>query len=393
MKRVTKAFLPVLFAFVFFVYAFAGNLNDLKRQNEKAKQGAKDARSNLGVIAAEKDGALTEIFALDAQLTALSETLFEVGGRLAETENSLSNTRNDLDLAEKKREGQYAAYKKRVRYQYMNGRAGYLDVIFKSTDVADFINRVEYVNKIVETDRRETAALILTEQTISAKITEIEETKARLNQLNSEYERAYQLNELARENKARRYAALCADEGAYQKQLDDFIAESEKITKLIRAEEAAEAKRREEIKRQEEAKKAAAPAAYAGGKLGWPVPSCSVVSSGYGVRNSPINGKQEFHTGIDIIAAFGADIAAAEGGTVIFAGVSGGYGNTVIINHGNGLSTLYAHNSSLAVSQGQSVSKGQLIARAGSTGYSTGNHLHFEVRINGTHTNPMNYVN
>jgi murein DD-endopeptidase MepM/ murein hydrolase activator NlpD len=128
----------------------------------------------------------------------------------------------------------------------------------------------------------------------------------------------------------------------------------------------------------------------ASGALTWPAPSTYVTSS-YGYRNHPIFGTSRFHSGVDIAADYGDPIAAADSGTVIYSDWMSGYGYTVIIDHGNGISTLYAHNSSLYVGNGQYVNKGQQIAGAGSTGYSTGPHLHFEVRVNGSTINPMSY--
>ncbi len=134
------------------------------------------------------------------------------------------------------------------------------------------------------------------------------------------------------------------------------------------------------------------PSQYGGGTFTWPVPGWYRISSEYGPRTSPIFGKTEFHTGIDIPAAYGESVLAAADGTVITAGWVRGFGNTVIISHGSGLSTLYGHNSSVTVSVGQSVRKGDVVAKIGSTGYSTGNHLHFEVRLNNSHTNPWAYL-
>ncbi|GFI61132.1 murein hydrolase activator EnvC [Clostridiales bacterium] len=135
---------------------------------------------------------------------------------------------------------------------------------------------------------------------------------------------------------------------------------------------------------------------YTGGQLNWPVPSrspsSSSLSSGYVNRNRPIGTGREFHTGYDIPAGYGSAVCAAEAGTVIYSGWMSGYGNTIMINHGNGLVTLYGHNSSLTVSKGDTVTRGQQVAKIGSTGNSTGNHCHFEVRVNGSHTNPEPYL-
>ena len=131
---------------------------------------------------------------------------------------------------------------------------------------------------------------------------------------------------------------------------------------------------------------------YTGGELEWPVEGRYYVSSGYVGRISPVGNGYEFHTGINIPAPEGYEIRAAEDGTVINAGWINGYGNTVIIDHGGGISTLYAHNSSVEVENGQSVHRGDVIALCGSTGYATGSHCHFEVRVNGEHTDPWEYL-
>jgi murein DD-endopeptidase MepM/ murein hydrolase activator NlpD len=137
---------------------------------------------------------------------------------------------------------------------------------------------------------------------------------------------------------------------------------------------------------------AASTVKYSGGTFGWPVPGYYRISSEYNPRNSPISGIAEFHQGIDIPASYGEAVVAAADGIVITSGWVSGFGNTIIIDHGSGIVTIYGHNSSLTVSNGERVTKGQQVARIGSTGYSTGNHCHFEVRINGAHTSPWNYL-
>ena len=133
------------------------------------------------------------------------------------------------------------------------------------------------------------------------------------------------------------------------------------------------------------------PIKYTGGKFAWPVPSTQRITSQYGYRNHPVYKTKKFHSGIDIGAAYGVDIVAAADGVVTLATTNGGYGKCVIINHGSGITTLYGHNSTMLVESGQRVTKGQIIAKAGSTGVSTGPHLHFEVRINGSTVDPLQY--
>jgi murein DD-endopeptidase MepM/ murein hydrolase activator NlpD len=131
---------------------------------------------------------------------------------------------------------------------------------------------------------------------------------------------------------------------------------------------------------------------YIGGKIGWPSPGYYKITSPYGYRNHPILKKKKLHTGIDIAVPKGSDIIAANAGKVIYSGYNGGYGNTIIIDHGGKISTLYAHNSKLLVKVGDEVEKGVAVAKSGSTGLSTGPHLHFEVRENGQHVDPMKYL-
>ena len=132
------------------------------------------------------------------------------------------------------------------------------------------------------------------------------------------------------------------------------------------------------------------------GSLGWPVPSRSAssssLSSGFVNRRNPVTGRSESHSGYDIPAGYGSAIVAAESGVVTYAGWMNGYGYTVMISHGGGLTTLYGHNSSLTVSKGQNVTRGQTIAKCGSTGISTGNHCHFSVLVNGSYVNPESYL-
>ena len=161
-----------------------------------------------------------------------------------------------------------------------------------------------------------------------------------------------------------------------------------KYEKLVKANEANDAA----ILRQMNAS-ASTTAVYTGnGKFTWPVPASSRISSEYGYRTSPISGKREFHNGLDIPAPYGSAIVATEAGTVTYSGWMNGYGYTIIIDHGSGITSLYGHNSSLVVKKGQKVSRGQTIAKCGSTGWSTGNHCHFTISKGGSAVNPHNYV-
>ena len=186
-------------------------------------------------------------------------------------------------------------------------------------------------------------------------------------------------------------ASLESDINAYKSVYDQYEQQQQNVQSQID-------KQVEDLRRQEEANKKNDPSYDAGkdngatGSMMWPCPSCHTITSEFGWRYHPIYHTQKYHSGVDIGASYGASIVAADGGTVITAGAVSGYGNCVVINHGNGITTLYGHISSIAVSSGQKVSKGQTIGYVGSTGNSTGPHLHWEVTVNGVRQNPLNYA-
>ncbi len=215
-----------------------------------------------------------------------------------------------------------------------------------------------------------------TEELIAKKIEDIKVEQTEITNLIEQEKKHKKELETKVQEKENLMVKMNSDLEKYQQQLKDLEASSNNIEKLIQQ---AQANNKTKFN-------------YSGGKLEWPVPGRTTISSGYGRRTSPISGRGEFHTGLDIPAPTGTKIYAAESGIVINAGTINGYGYTVIIDHGNGLSTLYAHNSRLNVKVGQTVKRGDLIAFAGSTGYSTGAHCHFEVRKNGKHTNPWSYL-
>jgi murein DD-endopeptidase MepM/ murein hydrolase activator NlpD len=359
------------------------DLGGLKNQRGELVGEKKDAQNNLSQAKNNLSAAKNELSSLDRQLNEATKEINVLNDRLAETGQLINTTNTELDAARSKREKQYSTYKKRVRFMYENGSTGYLDVVLRASDVSDFLNRVEYVNRIVQYDKNLVKDLAATEALINDKLEEVKRAEREQQFMKRQQEeRRAELASMVN-SKTRMIQQLAAEESKAQQELNDLEAESRRIEALIRAEEA----------RQAASKNPPAPV-YKGGKLGWPLPSSGRISSGFIHRKNPVTGKAEFHKGIDIPAPYGSDIVAAEGGTVISAttGYGGGYGNHLVISHGNGLSTLYGHCSSLVAKQGQTVKKGQVIAKVGSTGNSTGNHLHFEVRVNGTPTDPMPYV-
>ena len=233
---------------------------------------------------------------------------------------------------------------------------------------------MQYVNDIMGYDKEILDELQQIQETIQEKTDEIAENHAEQEAVVAiQQEKVDEMNEVVAQKKAI---------------WDSYESDLAKYEKLVKANEANDAA----ILRQMNALSSPT-AVYSGnGQFTWPVPGYSRISSEFGYRTSPISGKREFHNGLDIPGGYGTAIVAAEAGTVTYAGWMNGYGYTIIIDHGSGLTTLYGHNSSLVVKKGQKVSRGQQIAKCGSTGWSTGNHCHFTVSKNGSAVNPHNYL-
>jgi murein DD-endopeptidase MepM/ murein hydrolase activator NlpD len=294
-----------------------------------------------------------------------------VEGDLAKLDNNIAVTIRELERASESAEGQKALLKKRIRVMYENGNIGYLSVLLDSTSFSDFIVRLDFLKKIVEHDNK-----LLKEANDYRN--NIEETKKQL-QMEQEQKAALK-NEIS--NKKQQMEKLKVDKQKtvdtiednleqLENQLDKLLKESEELAKLIVA--------------------AQSKSKYIEGEMCWPSPGYFRITSQYGYRIHPKLKVKKMHTGIDIGVPSGNNIVAANDGKVIYSDYYGGYGYAVIIDHGGKISTLYAHNSKLLVSVGDKVKKGETIAKSGSTGLSTGPHLHFEIRENGQHVDPMKY--
>ena len=257
-----------------------------------------------------------------------------------------------------------------------NYTMGYLKVILSSNSISDFLNNVYIVQEVIEQDKQ------MLEQ-LEADKKEIEEKKETLDK-NIEEEKVIK-DELVKDKES-----LEEDKAELKKLKEELVKEEENLEKKLQEIAAENAKISSESNSSNSSNSVNSSAVISNGS--WPVPGYSRVSSPFGYRIHPVLGVKSMHTGIDIPAPTGTPAVAVDSGTVISAGYQGSYGNTVMIRHDNGLVSLYAHNSALVVSVGDRVEKGQVVSKIGSTGRSTGPHLHFEIRVNGTAQNPLNYL-
>ena len=412
MKKKKRTFIAALMTFVM-VFSLA--LGALPIQARAVTQSEIDAlKEERDKIAQQKAAQQAIVDDLEAQHASVLERKLAMDERNAYTLEQMELNKQEIALydqmieekaqevveAKRLEDEQLERYRTRVRSMEENGNYGFLALILKATDLGEFLTAIDDIGEIMESDRQ------LEDEYIAAR----EHTE----QVKADYE-AYKAELEAKQEKLR------AEQIELQKQIDeateliaqlmeDIEGNSEELAKLQEAQDATqkeidemvaelERQRREEEERRRQEEAANNPGGSGGGggggtatgtgSFGWPVPSCTYITSKFGPRYHPVTGAyQSTHTGLDIGASHGATIVASDGGTVTTAGVKGGYGNCVMIDHGNGYYTLYGHMSSIAVSVGQSVSKGDTIGYVGSTGVSTGPHCHFEIRVNGVCTDP-----
>lgn len=373
---------------------------DQQRQLEIAQQ--KQALRKKIQIADEQATAITaQIARSDLRRDALQQQAAELAGRLATAERDLAAAEADLGVARvdlANVEGTLAStlgrlddmrsqIRERTRQVYQRGGAGpYVSMLLGSDSFGDFVSRLHFVRDVVDRDRSRLAGVEqLTQQlessrqsvnlrkdTITAHKTSIEQETAKIAGLRQQVlvNRQQVVAEIATRQSL--LGKVKGERAAYMKQMSQLDAESRSLAALIKN------RQRGQVY-----------VAGSGKRLAWP--TTGSVSSTFGWRIHPIFGDRRMHTGIDITGSYGQAVTSAESGTVIYAASKGGYGTTVIIDHGNALATLYAHLSSTSVSVGQTVTRGQRIAAVGCSGFCTGPHLHFETRIDGEPRDPMGF--
>jgi len=347
-------------------------IDELQRNQDKLNQQIKQMQSSISKIKTEKVSVAKAIEDLDSKLNQAEDELTSVENQLSQLENQIAVTTRELERASSEASNQKELLKKRVRVMYENGNVGYMSVILNSVSFSDFISRVDYLKKIISFDMELLSKMKSYRDSVADKrnqlASELEEKERLKNEIGKKKEEV----ESAKQVKEMTLKEILSDLKELERQEDKLLEQSKEIAKKI-------------VELQSKEK-------YIGGELGWPAPGFYKITSQYGNRNHPILKKKKMHTGIDIAVPSGTDVIAANTGKVIYSGYNGGYGNTVIIDHGGKISTLYAHNSKLLVKVGDKVEKGKVISKSGSTGLSTGPHLHFEVRENGQHVDPMKYL-
>ena len=365
-------------------------LSDVQGRMAEQAQKKSDAEAVIGNVFDKLKG-------IQENLDSAVSDYKDLSGQLAATDQKIGSLQKELDQKQTQLTKREGVFSKRIRDIYMHGQLSYIDVVLGAKNFDDFANRVELLRRVVDSDM--------------ALITDIRDQRNQIDEakksLESEREKQVKLKDDAeqKKNEIERHKSeqqgilnqAQNDKAVAQEAYDELESASQSIGDKLRQRAADRAAAQASTSSSDSGSDSSDGGGYdsyqpvsGSGAMIWPVNG--VITSPFGYRNHPIFGRAILHSGIDIGVDYGTPVHAADSGVVVDAGWISGYGYAVVIDHGNGLSTLYGHNESLAVSSGQSVSQGQVIAYAGSTGNSTGPHVHFEVRSNGDPVDPSAYL-
>ena len=362
--------------------AFAAkSVSELKKQMEERNESIKQTEKEINAKKSEKDEAVQKRNSLDLQISAKLDDISDVEEVINEKEAEINAKNAEIEALTLQIEETNNKLKTRLKVMYEYGTTSYLQLILESKGLSDLVTRLSVVKRVYDYDKNVIAEFINTKQQVEdARQLIVNEQKEQI-EARDILEKKKSSLEALKSEKQQIIDELNSDINALEKEEKQKEADYEALKNELNAALAAESSR-------------SSKSVYTGnGQFAWPSDSSTRITSSYGYRTHPISGKQSLHRGIDIGAALGSNVLAAESGTVVTAGWNNSYGYYITINHGGGLVTLYAHNSKLLVSKGDKVTKGQVIAKCGSTGNSTGPHIHFEVQLNGALQNPMNYLN
>lgn len=354
--------------------AIAATEDELKAQLDKNNTAIEAKEKEIKQVENKKKSLLDEIEELDAEMNKAQKELDSIQGQINSLNTQIEAREKKIEEANEKREEEELLLQKRVRAMYENGSTAYISLLLESQNITDFVKRCELAERMIEADKKLFEDLENLKTEASKEMEALENDKVVVEVAKKQEVENRNKLVTSRSAKDSRVKLLQSDINELQKQLDRELEESQAIERQLR-----ELSGVSTVVSKNE-------------KFIWPAAYSKSITCKYGPRIHPITKKKSTHTGIDIRASMGSNIYATASGEVIKAGWNTAYGNMIIIDHGNGITTLYGHASKLNVKVGDTVKQGDIIMKAGSTGYSTGPHLHFEVRKNGTPQDPKNYL-
>lgn len=368
-------------------------IDALEQQKSELQSQQASIQTNIDDLIAQQADVIDQKAAMDEKNELARQEIELINEQIDVYTGLIEDKAEELEKAEAAEQAQYELYRKRVRAMEEEGSYTYLDILFQCRSLSDVLSAIDMIGEIMDSDKRLFEEYKTARETTEQVKAEYEATLAQLGEK----------QETLEAEKAELEEQIAAAVEVINQLQDDIEAAKAEYAKAAAAEAAAQAsinaiiaqmQAEEEAARQEAAQnnqQYTGTGSTATGTYIWPCPSSTYVTSAFGMRDHPLFGDERPHSGIDIAGSAGSEVLAADSGTVAVATYSSSYGNYVTIYHSNGDYTLYAHMSSLAVSAGQSVTQGDVIGYVGSTGWATGPHLHFEIRVNGSTVDPLSY--
>ncbi|MDR3599916.1 MAG: peptidoglycan DD-metalloendopeptidase family protein [Desulfosporosinus sp.] len=354
----------------------ANELGDAVQRKQDISNQKNQAQGQLNQLTYSADKIKAQLTQLETEIATAQTLLSQKQAAYAQAQTQVLSAQKELDQKQKELENRQSALGKRARGIYESGQISYLELLFQASDLNDFVTRMEYFSRLIDNDRQLLTDIKSQKEQIAQKTRELQSQRDQAAQLQAQ---AATVSANLAKTKSQQRIALDQNQKAQQaafEEVDRLEAESNALGDKIRKMQTAQATRKGGV---------------SGSISTWPLPGFYEISDPFGWRTHPITHKQSLHTGTDIVAPAGTQIHAAGAGVVLEADWNSAYGNMTIIDNGNGISTLYGHQSAFAVSEGQTVTANQVIGNVGSTGLSTGPHLHFEVRVGGNPTDPLQY--
>ena len=353
----------------------ANTATDLQTQRSELQNQLDEANGQLEDVQSNLSENLQQVEKLDSRIETAEKELAEQESKITELKESISQLETELNTITEKYDKQVELFKQRMVAIYIAGDTQYLDVLLNSSSLSDFISSYYIISQLTQIDEELINNLETKKKSMDLSMQKLENEKKELATIVENQTRTTRTLQNTKKMRENFIAKLSDEEKNLQEKIDEINQQYDIVNQQILA-----------LAQQ------GIDTAYIGGELEWPVPGYTRITSKFAMRVHPITGQYKLHTGVDIGAPEGANFVAANDGIVVKAELNAAYGNMVIIDHGGGISTLYAHGSAILVEVGQSVKRGDSILKVGSTGYSTGPHAHFEVRINGVATDPLPYI-
>lgn len=350
-------------------------ISALKQDKAKIAADKKRIEAELSNIKSDKASALKKKDLLIKQIDNCEQDISNTESMIHELTQQIAELETQIEQKNAEFNTLFDAFKERIRIMYEAGNVTYLEILLTSKSITDMLTRTDIINDIIQSDKQKMQELSNLRNEINGKKASVEADKADMDEQKASLVTKNNTLKANQNEVDNLLAELSSNQSDNEKNLEKLEEEEDAVSKEMASLAASLAKK----------------GTYVGGDFMWPLPGHYSISCYFGMRIHPITKKYSMHTGIDIPAPKGTKICSANAGEVIFAKWNTAYGNCVMVDHGGGKVTLYGHMSKMSVSVGQSVAKGDKLGEVGSTGYSTGNHLHFQIMINGEPVNPLNY--